>query len=764
MAALRLAGLFAATAALPAAVAAAWLYGTGAAPPGFLHALGLAALAASGLAAALVFWQQAQLARRVAEFSESMRDVTKENFPVSVAAALHDEFAQLADAFNDMARELGARNLAQGLLARMDDALLTKLDLNDLVRNALRCLCDATRAELAVLAIHDRHGAGSMQVFLMRRADRSRVERLRLPQASEVPRDATFSANFETVNDVPLPASFTNTLRRDHGIRQFFALPVSRAGQNWGVLASGHKEPARLTPAQAQLLGGVVDRLVAGLRASEQERKLHALTYVDRLTRLPNRARFQALVAEQLAVAVREKQAMGILYVGLDHFKQVNDGYSQAVGDKLLKEAAKRIRERVIDADVVARVGGDKFGVILAHVATRRDAARVARSLIQSLSQAFDIDGKLIYTGASVGVAMYPECGDQDAEIWKMAETAMVKAKRDGRNRLAFYDKRMNAQSRRRAELDAELRHALTRDELVLHYQPQIDLASGALCGVEALVRWQHPTRGLLLPAEFIEHAEQIGLIPEIGAWVLREACLQHRRWRAQGVDVPRISVNASNGQLPRSNFVAMVRQIVRATQLPPGVLELEVTESMLVEGGDAALEALEQLTNDDGINVAIDDFGTGYSSFNYLKIMPARVLKLDMSFIVDVKADNVAGKIVSAMINMAHALHKEVVAEGIERTDQLLLLKQLGCDRGQGYLLGRPVEAEKIGHTYAGTWHGERPQPLNEIPPLGPITIAPQPAGAGGGQPRIEPEPWSEEDLLEQQLTVPRVFADGEV
>jgi EAL domain-containing protein (putative c-di-GMP-specific phosphodiesterase class I) len=335
----------------------------------------------------------------------------------------------------------------------------------------------------------------------------------------------------------------------------------------------------------------------------------------------------------------------------------------------------------------------------------------------------------------------------------------------------------MNADSRRRSQLDAELRNALKCNELVLHYQPQIDLKTGALSGVEALLRWQHPVRGLLPPGHFIADAEEMGLIPEIGAWVMREACLQHKRWRTGGLTVPRVSVNVSNGQLPRSNFVASVREITAAAEMPPGVFEIEITETMLVEGGNAAMESLNQLAAD-GIHIAIDDFGTGYSSFSYLKIMPAQVLKLDMSFIVDLSADNNAGKIVAAIINMAHALQKEVVAEGIERMDQMLLLKSLGCDRGQGYLLGRPVPPEAIVSMFtqnrdfrlppAGATAGES----WSLPPM----AAPSPgAPAGGVRPgapaskgaTIPPLPapvWADtwnDEILEEPLTVPRFLDD---
>jgi EAL domain-containing protein (putative c-di-GMP-specific phosphodiesterase class I) len=300
------------------------------------------------------------------------------------------------------------------------------------------------------------------------------------------------------------------------------------------------------------------------------------------------------------------------------------------------------------------------------------------------------------------------------------------------------------------------LRSALEHGEFVLHYQPQIDLRTGSLFGVEALIRWHHPTRGLLYPKDFIEFAEEIGLIPEIGTWVMTAACRQHQQWRNEGARVPRVSVNVSNGQLPRSNFIATVRQIIAATRMPSEALEVEVTESMLVEGGKAAAEAIEQLAAD-GVPIAIDDFGTGYSSFSYLKTMPAKVLKLDMSFLVGATANNDAGKIVAAIINMAHALQKEVVAEGVENVEQLRLLKHLGCERGQGYLFGKPVPAEHIQRIFRGA---VPPEPVSLAPQ------APEPARIATLPIAAAPVPVAYEDDLDNRgepATVPLPLAEYE-
>jgi len=756
---MRLIGMFTLAALLPVGMAAAGLYLRAAPVPAPQDGLvlALAAGAALVLGAVLGAGQARTRLRQADELSAGMRRVAREKFPVSVAPRGAGEFARLAGSFNLMARELGARRATMGVLAQMDEAMLSKVDLRDLVRHALTCMSQVTHAPIVVLVVFDPDGRHAAQIFQLRRGERSRVEAIRCDADSELAPGMPLSPKFETSERAPLPPTMIGRLRKEDAVRHFLTLPLSDAERSWGALVACYPEASRLGGPQAQLLAAIGNRLIAAFRSSAREQKLHALAFVDRLTGLPNRAAFQALLTERLEAARREGVSLAVLFIDLDRFRQVNETHGHEIGDRVLEEVAKRIRGLLIDTDSVARVGGDKFVALMSHAGSRQDAARFARALIENVSQSIEIDDRTIYTGASVGIAVYPECGGEDLEPWRMAEAAMYRAKSDGRSRLAFYEKRMDAQSKRRSRLDAELRDALKRDELVVHYQPQIDLRSGALCGVEALVRWQHPSRGLLSPAEFIDDAEKIGLIPQLGMWVLREACLQHRRWRAAGVDVPRISVNASNGQLPRSNFVTQVRQIVAATGLPPGALELEVTESMLVAGGDMAMKALDQLAAD-GVLIAIDDFGTGYSSFNYLRTMPAQVLKLDMSFIVDMRQDNDASKIVAAMINMAHALQKVVVAEGIERTDQLLVLKNLGCDRGQGYLLGRPVVAEAIAHVYAGTWHGPRPHPIDpEAERSLRIPVPERPAPAPHP---LHADSWND-DSPDEQLTVPRILPD---
>jgi predicted signal transduction protein with EAL and GGDEF domain len=344
----------------------------------------------------------------------------------------------------------------------------------------------------------------------------------------------------------------------------------------------------------------------------------------------------------------------------------------------------------------VARLGGDEFTVLLPNLKNANDAGRIARTLIASLNEPFDIDGHIMYAGGSVGIAMYPNDGDSAAELLKKADTALYLAKDRGRGRYAFFEEQMNVDASARATIDRELREALARGEFRLHYQPQIDLTSGEVCAVEALLRWQHPHRGLLAPAAFIEYAEDSGLIEAVGSWVLREACEQHRRWADSGLVLPRISINVSALQLRDRMFAATVEGALASSTTAPSNLEIEVTESLFLDAGPDAVATLERL-REKGVEIAVDDFGTGYSSFAYVKQLPARVLKLDRSFIIDVVNNHEASIIAGAIIEMAHALGKTVVAEGVETEQQAQFLRRLRCARAQGFVFSAALPPEQI-------------------------------------------------------------------
>ena len=551
-----------------------------------------------------------------------------------------------------------------------------------------------------VLGIFEGEGVKSMRLYALRSSGRSWLDGTVVDVPVEARQRLAVMPEASWFDAPPLPPAVQARLREQDGIQSYWIHPVARRDRSWGVMILAHAMTPKLSAGQVALVKGVADRLDVAFATVERDRKLHTMAHVDALTGLPNRTALLTLLTQALAQAHRHGSCVGLLFLDLDRFKQANDTLGHAVGDLLLQRTAERIRHNVREDDTVARLGGDEFTIVLGSLSSARDAGSVARQLIKALSRPFEIEGHQIHVGASVGIAIYPGDATDGDDLLKKADTAMYKAKDEGRNRFAFYEESMNLEARRRAELDRELRHALKHDEFLLHYQPQIDMRSGQVCAVEALVRWRHPERGLLYPDAFITFAEENGLIPDIGMWVMREACLQHQRWREAGVPIARVSVNVSNDQLRRPDFVSAVLHMLNVAQVPKGGIEIEVTESMFLEGGKTAIDALNTLVAA-GVSVAIDDFGTGYSSFGYLKTLPASILKLDKSFLAGAAPGNDAGTIIAAMINMAHTLRKEVVAEGVELEEQLEFLRSLDCEKVQGYFYSRPIPADEVA-TYA--------------------------------------------------------------
>jgi len=506
----------------------------------------------------------------------------------------------------------------------------------------------------------------------------------------------------------------------EHGAKFLYLLPIARAGKVWGVVVLGHNQKTSLSNEQALALAGVIDRLAVALSSVARDRQLHDQAHFDSLTGLPNRHYLMDMLAQQVTHARSDNSVLAVLYIDLDRFKRTNDTLGHAAGDVLLRHAAARIRRAVRDIDIVARLGGDEFTVVLTRLKDARDAGTVARTLIKALNEPFEIDNNVIYAGASIGISIFPKDGDSGADLLKKADTALYLAKDRGRGRHAYFEERMNADASARVTIDRELREALKRDEFLLHYQPQIDLATGEVCAVEALLRWQHPHRGLLIPESFIDHAEDSGLIEAIGSWVLREACQQHRRWVEAGVVIPRVSVNVSALQLRNSAFAATVEAALASSTTPPNYLELEVTESLLFDAGPDAVATLERL-RERGVEIAVDDFGTGYSSFAYVKQLPANILKLDRTFIVDVVDNPQAAIIATAIIEMANALGKIVVAEGVETMQQAQFLRRHSCARAQGFVFSAALPAEQI-----PTFVKEREGEAAAIPMLPDLKLAP--------------------------------------
>jgi diguanylate cyclase (GGDEF)-like protein/PAS domain S-box-containing protein len=458
----------------------------------------------------------------------------------------------------------------------------------------------------------------------------------------------------------------------------------------------------KVTPIQDQD-GRVIGSVVAFHDVSAAQAKSLVMSHLaqhDSLTDLPNRVLFNDRLTQAIALAERQGKQLAVMFVDIDHFKKINDSLGHDVGDKLLQSVAGRLLACVRRSDTVSRLGGDEFVILLSQVEHAEDAAFSARKILRALSAPHIIDNKALDINVSIGVSTYPNDG-QDAEgLMNRADNAMYEAKEHGRNNYQFFRHEMHARLAERQSLEADLRCALGRNEFLLHYQPKLGLQTGQITGVEALIRWLHPQRGLIYPAQFVSIAEECGLIVPIGQWVLLEACKQAKAWRESGLGVVPVSVNVSAAEFGAKDFLSGVRAVLIATGVEPEHLELELTESVLMRDAEAAVVTLVKLKAM-GVQLAIDDFGTGYSSFTYLRRFPCDALKLHQSFVQEITADPADAAIVSAMINLGRSLKQRVIAEGVETRAQLKFLQHHGCGEGQGFYFSPPVVAAQAGRLF---------------------------------------------------------------
>jgi diguanylate cyclase (GGDEF)-like protein/PAS domain S-box-containing protein len=418
----------------------------------------------------------------------------------------------------------------------------------------------------------------------------------------------------------------------------------------------------------------------------------------DLVTNLPNRLLLSDRLSQSIALGRRQNRAVAVLFLDLDRFKYINDSLGHATGDKLLQSVSKRLLASVRGSDTVSRQGGDEFVILLSEITYPEDAATSAKKILLSVSAPHSIGGHDLHIDGSIGISVYPEDGEDAETLIKNADMAMYHAKEKGRNNFQFFKAEMNLKAVKRQSLESSLRCALEREEFLLHYQPKVNLDTGEITGVEALIRWQQPDRGLVPPSQFVPIAEDCGLILPIGRWVLREACRQARAWQDAGLPPVPIAVNVSASEFCDSGFVEGVRRILAETGLEARYLELELTERVLMEDAESTASVLQELKMM-GVHLAVDDFGTGYSSLSYLRQFPIDVLKIDQSFVHQITADPGDSTLVSAIINMGKSLQHLVVAEGIETREQRAYLQTQNCAEGQGYLFSRPLAAAQFAH-----------------------------------------------------------------
>ena len=433
---------------------------------------------------------------------------------------------------------------------------------------------------------------------------------------------------------------------------------------------------------------------ITTIKANEE--RLHHLAYYDALTALPNRILFNDRLNQAMARASRGNQMVAVLLLDLDRFKIINDTLGHMAGDTLLIDVARRVGDCMRESDTVARLGGDEFIVVLPDMDNINHASLVAQKIIDVLVQPFTLENQEVFITTSIGISFYPSSGDSAETLVKTADIAMYHAKEQGRNNYQFHRNSASDETSALFALEHSLRRALERSELSLHYQPQIDIETGGITGMEALLRWQHPERGMIPPNEFIPLAEETGLIIPIGEWVLRSACAQNKEWQDAGLPPMRIAVNLSVRQLRQKTLVAKIAEILAETDLDPQWLELELTESMIMQNAEDSIQQLNAIKAL-GITLAIDDFGTGYSSLSYLKRFPIDKVKIDQSFVQGVCSSLDDAAISQAIIALANSLNLKVTAEGVETPGQLSFLREHQCCDAQGYLFSRPIPADAM-------------------------------------------------------------------
>ena len=474
----------------------------------------------------------------------------------------------------------------------------------------------------------------------------------------------------------------------------------SWCGEIWNRRKSGETYPEWLSINTVKDEAGNTINYIAIFTDISQikrsEGKLSHLAHHDPLTELPNRLLLDARLKHAIQRAHRESSSLAILFLDLDRFKTVNDGLGHPIGDVLLKSVAALLGACVRNEDTVARLGGDEFVIVLEGAGDAGHISEMAKKILFALNKPYDLDGQTVYVSASIGISTYPADGYDGTTLLKNADAAMYLAKEEGRNTFRFYSTELTRTAHDRLNLESELRRAIEKQEFLLHFQPQVDISSGAIIGAEALIRWEHPTFGIISPLRFIPLAEETGLILPLGEWVLNAACEQLSAWLESGLPPITLAVNLSARQFQHRDLVKQLRAVLDATGLPPRLLELEITEGAIMKQGQEAVATL-QAVKDLGLKLAIDDFGTGYSSLAYLRRFPIDTLKIDQSFMRDIPGDTGAKQIAITIIAMAHNLHMQVLAEGVETAAQLAFLQRNGCNTYQGYLYSRPVTAESF-------------------------------------------------------------------
>jgi diguanylate cyclase (GGDEF)-like protein len=632
--------------------------------------------------------------------------IAQRDFASRVAIRSGDEFEELGASFNAMAAQIDRQFQALATAAEIDRAVLSATDASDIVNTLLARIRDVYSCDMVSVTLAVADGTKSLPCVVHEYADDRRAQ-VRVDLRSTDVQDLLDGpeALVYDPDDLDTPSYLAPLVQR--GARCLFVLPLRFHRQLVGVIALGDNGGSLPHADDRVQVRRLADQAAVALANAGMLQQVRTLAFFDSLTGLPNRLSYKERLNRALLHASRTGRRVAAFFIDLDHFSRINDTLGHEAGDQLLQQVATRLRvscrERedevgpaaeAMDPEV-ARLGGDEFTVIMPGIADPADAGKLARRILSSLAHPIRLDGHEVFINASIGIAMYPEDGEDIDSLLMHADTAMYKAKEQGGGSYQTYSRSMNATALQRLTLENALRRALDREEFEVHYQPIVEARSGVPVAAEALVRWRHPELGLLLPSEFVPLAEENGLIVPLGEWVMRTACAQNKAWQEMGLAPIRVVANISSRQLARE-LTTTVSRILQETGLEARYLGLELTESVLVnhqKEGTETLHALRAM----GLHLSVDDFGTGYSSFGYLKHFPLDTLKIDRTFVREIATDPDDAAITTAIIAMGHALGLKVVAEGVETEAHQALLRKQGCDEMQGYLFSRPMPAARF-------------------------------------------------------------------
>jgi diguanylate cyclase (GGDEF)-like protein len=652
------------------------------------------------LALLLVTWftirQSRNIVEPVARLAQAARGIADNRFGERLDMRRNDEFGELAGAFDQMSDRLGRQFASLRALSEIDGLILSTQDTTQVIRTVLQRLAEVVPADVITVSIFDRESQDHARTFyLMPKGEGFMMDRRRFTpeERAELERD-TAARRVELPAEGRVPVFLANA--RERGASHALLQPIVWRGTLCGAIVLGNRAETVFSEEEAERARELADRVAVAVSSAWRDEQLYNQAHFDPLTGAPNRLLFRDRLRMEIGRSQRENRTFALLFVDLDHFKNVNDSFGHTVGDLVLREATARIATCVRGSDTVARLGGDEFTVLATNLHHPQEAFLIGESIVTALSREFTVGEHQCFLSASVGIASYPADGTSAEELLKRADTAMYRAKASGRAQVVFFEERMNAEAVARLTLDRDLRAALERGELEVHYQPQLDLRTGLVRSAEALVRWNHPTRGMIPPTRFIPLAEESGLIDQLGQWMLERVCAQIGAWRAAGMAIEQVGVNVSPRQFRRRTLVDTIARAVRSAGLPASCLELEITEGLLLDRGEAVESMLHELAAA-GHPIALDDFGTGFSSMSYLKRFPVSTIKIDRAFIDGLEPGSDSEAIVSAIIAMSHALGKTVIAEGVESGDQAGILRRLHCNEIQGYLVSPAIPAAEF-------------------------------------------------------------------